>query len=141
MLLSVLFYIFTVKQTTMKKIILILTIALALDSCKKGEKCLVSGTWKVDKVHSDITKTTYDDGYTTVNFNSNGKVTIHTLNYEDVELNYVASDKEIIINNISTKYSCKNKSLTIYGDITKCGIGCINAQDGSVAITSYLSKH
>lgn len=92
----------------MKKIILILTIALSLASCKKGEKCLVSGTWKVDKV---VTPTdVLNGGKIEVNFKDNGYIDFGM----DINVCKYSVDNNIItLNNKSYNYSCSKNSLII----------------------------
>lgn len=131
----------------MKKIIFILTVALSLSACKKGEKCLVNGTWTVDKAYDDNYKKYYyfdASNKTTISFSKDAKMTIKIIGKPDVILDYTATDTEIFQNtnpNLGVKYNCKGNKLTIYGDITTCGLGCIGGQTGGQSsITTYLSK-
>lgn len=116
----------------MKKSILILIVALSISACKKGEKCLVSGTWNVDKIILNSTGELLSVDKVEVKFNINGK-----LYYGINEIDYASSDNSIIINGESYKYNCNGKTLKIY-----CKFIPIYSFGGRMkdTYTTYLSK-
>ena len=92
----------------MKKIILILIVAMSLFSFKKGEKCLVSGTWKIDKIVTP--RDELNGGQVEVTFKDNGYIDFGT---DKNVCRYSADNNVLTINNHSYNYSCSKNKLII----------------------------
>ena len=121
----------------MKKLILIIAIAFSFSACKKGEDCLINGTWKVDKV--EMQGKTYPQTSIPLSISiKNNVISVTYPNNETSVTQCTLTDNEIVLNfNLyRIKYKCFGNHLIIYDNVSNLNDGKGNPFN----IISYLSK-
>jgi hypothetical protein len=124
------------KTNKMKQLILIITIALSFSACTKGEKCLINGTWTVDKIVAG--------NYTNrpncqLKFTDNGFI----MYYENktYNINCTVTDKELIFTNgYKVKYDCSGNKLRLNTDVSIFRIILFVDEPIVSSTETYLSK-